>query len=105
MKYCLLWTPIHTAPPLSMRVSALAANTLANVTFLGLHPQAKPRNGALGPAGNDGLHAALNGYLESFIKSFPGGDCPYEGTGEFRNGSRRRMKKSSPASPKTPRRS
>lgn len=65
-------------------VRALAVNTWANVTFLGL--EAKPGDSASGPAGGPSLRTALNGYVEQFMSAFPGGDSPYGDTGEFQDG-------------------
>jgi hypothetical protein len=62
---------------------ALAANTWANVTFLGLQPQGKLGRSAAGPGDEPSLLSALNGYVACFMAAFPGGDCPYAETGAF----------------------
>jgi nucleotide-binding universal stress UspA family protein len=58
-------------------VRALAANTWANVTFLGLCP-------INGPGDDPSLSTALNGYVACFMGGFAGDDCPYGESGEFR---------------------
>jgi nucleotide-binding universal stress UspA family protein len=65
-------------------VRALAANTWANVTFLGLHPQARPGHPTDGPGDDPSLLTALNGYVACFMGGFPGDDCPYRESGDFR---------------------